>query len=441
MTPHLTYSPAGIDWLSDIPAHWDVRRLKSIADMRVSNVDKHVKDGELPVRLCNYVDVYQGERITGDIPFMQATATESEIARFKLQLGDVLITKDSETWDDIGVPALVEYAASDLVCGYHLAVLRPLKSSLDGGFLFRALQSSLVSSQFHVSANGVTRYGLTHQAIKSILLPVPPLAEQSAIVRYLDRADERIQRAISAKERLIELLTEHRQAIIHRAVTRGLDPDVRLKDSGVEWLGDVPAHWRVTPIKRTFASMDYGISASASDSGVIRLLTMGDLNQGRVTVPTTGGVNSVDESLLLKKGDLLFNRTNSQELVGKVGLFVGYPTPVTFASYLVRLRPNSQNKPEYLNVLLNDAIILSHIRREAIPSLHQSNLNPTRYGRIKVPLPPLNEQVSIMEHLDRATADIDAAIASAQRQIDLLRKYRTRLVADVVTGRVDVRGM
>ncbi len=259
-------------------------------------------------------------------------------------------------------------------------------------------------------------------------------------MRYLDRADERIRRAISAKERLIELLTEQRQAVIHRAVTRGLDPYARLKDSGVEWLGDVPAHWRVTPIKRAFVSMDYGISASASDSGVIRLLTMGDLNQGRVTVPTTGGVNSVDASLLLKKGDLLFNRTNSQELVGKVGLFAGYPTPVTFASYLVRLRPNSQNKPEYLNALLNDAAILSHIRREAIPSSHQSNLNPTRYGRIKVPLPPLNEQVSIMEHLDKATSDIDAAIDNAQRQIDLLRDYRTRLIADVVTGRVDVRG-
>ena len=243
-------------WLGDIPAHWDVRRLKSVVDMRVSNVDKHVKDGELPVRLCNYVDVYQGERITDDISFMPATATKSEIARFRLKLGDVLITKDSETWDDIGVPALVEYAASDLVCGYHLAVLRPLKSSLDGCFLFRALQSAMVSSQFHVSANGVTRYGLTHQAIKSILLPVPPLAEQAAIVRYLDRGDERIRRAISSKERLIELLTEQRQAVIHRAVTRGLDPDAPLKDSGVEWLGAVPAHWEVRRAKHFYAESD-----------------------------------------------------------------------------------------------------------------------------------------------------------------------------------------
>lgn len=441
LQPYPAYKPSGIDWLGDIPAHWDVRRLRNLADMRASNVDKHIKDGELPVRLCNYVDVYKNDRITDCISFMRATATEREIARLKLQQHDVLITKDSETWNDIGVPALVEYAADDLVCGYHLAVLRPLNSSIDGRYLFRALQSPSVSGQFQVSANGVTRYGLSHGAIKSVQLPVPPLAEQAAIARYLDRADERIRRAIDAKRRLVELLTEQRQAVIHRAVTRGLDAGAPLKASGVEWLGDVPAHWDVMPIKRAFASMDYGISESASDSGTIRLLTMGHISQGRVTVPHTGGVNSVPESLLLRKGDLLFNRTNSQELVGKVGLFAGYPTPVTFASYLVRLRPNSRNKSEYLNAVLNDVAVLSHIRREAIPSLHQSNLNPTRYGRIKVPLPPLNEQASILEHLEKATAAIDAAIANAERQVELLGEYRARLVADVVCGRVDVRDM
>ena len=157
----------------------------------------------------------------------------------------MLITKDSEAWNDIGVPALVEDAATDLICGYHLALLRPFEDTLSGGYLFRAMQSTGVAYQFHVEANGVTRYGLSHARSSPSGYPLPPLPEQAAIVRFLDHADRRIRRYIRAKQKLIKLLEEQKQAIIHRAVTRGLDPNVRLKPSGVEWLGDVPEHWEV----------------------------------------------------------------------------------------------------------------------------------------------------------------------------------------------------
>ena len=310
--PYTACRPSGVPCLGDVPAHWDVRRLRTVADMRVSNVDKHVSEGELPVRLCNYVDVYKNDHITHEIAFMRATASTDEVERFRLKRGDVLITKDSETWDDIGVPALVTESADDLVCGYHLALLRPSKEIL-GAYLARALQTGGVARQFHVRANGVTRYGLTQAGIQSVQVPLPPPDEQAAIVGYLDADDQRIRAYVSAKERLIALLEEERQAVIHRAVTQGLDPNVELKPSGVEWLGDVPEHWGVTPVKRAFRSIDYGISESASNSGAIRLLTMGHVKDGKVIVPQVGGVENVDPDLLLDKGDLLFNRTNSQE--------------------------------------------------------------------------------------------------------------------------------
>ena len=147
--------------------------------------------------------------------FTSATATPGEIERFRLRCGDVLITKDSETWNDIGVPALVESTDDGIVCGYHLALLRPFPDHIEGGYLFRALQSSGVAHQFHVEANGVTRFGLTHDGIKSIWLPVPSLTEQTAIVCFLDHADRRIRRHIRAKQKLIALLEEQKQAIIH----------------------------------------------------------------------------------------------------------------------------------------------------------------------------------------------------------------------------------
>lgn len=221
LNPYPAMKDSGVPWLGAVPEHWEVRRQRNVVEMRVSNVDKHSKETELPARLCNYVDVYKNERITERLSFMRATATQSEIERFRLQVGDVLITKDSETWNDIGIPALVEYTAADLVCGYHLALLRPREGLVHGSYLLRALQTPAVAYQYHVSANGVTRYGLSHDAIKSVLLPVPPLPEQAAIVRFLDHADRRIRRYIRAKQKLITLLEEQNQANIHRAITRG----------------------------------------------------------------------------------------------------------------------------------------------------------------------------------------------------------------------------
>ena len=168
------------------------------------------------------------------MPFMQATATKEEIERFRLERGDVVITKDSETWDDIGVPALVTEPADDLISGYHLAILRP-RADTYGPYLFWALQSRPAAYQFHIEAKGVTRYGLSQNGIQSVTLPVPPPDEQAAIVRFLDHADEQIQRYVAGKERLIALLEEDRQALIHHAVTRGWTP--ASGSSLLEWRG------------------------------------------------------------------------------------------------------------------------------------------------------------------------------------------------------------
>ena len=433
--PYSAYKPSSAECLGDIPAHWDtvpVKRAYSIQlGKMLQNLPKSSQDFEVPYLKALHVQ-WAGVTVD-DVPTMWASP--SEVHQYSVKPGDLLVCEGGEG----GRCSIV--VGKPEGCIIQNALHRVRATHKGRNDYLQYVMFTLADTGYLEAINDkATIAHFTREKFAALRIPLPPFAEQTAIVRYLEQADDRVRCAISAKERLTELLIEQRQAVIHRAVTRGLHPNVQLKDSGVEWLGDVPKHWNVMPIKRAFTSMDYGISESASTSGPVRLLTMGHLSQGRVTVPPMGGVNSVAESLLLKKGDLLFNRTNSQELVGKVGLFVGNPSPVTFASYLVRLRPNSRHNSEYLNTALNDTTILSLVRREAIPSLHQSNLNPSRYGRIKVPLPPLQEQISIVEHLDKATSDIDTAIDKAQRQIDLLREYRTRLIADVVTGQVDVRG-
>lgn len=221
--PYAAYKPSGVEWLGEVPAHWEVRRLRNAVKMRVSNVDKHVRKGEIPVRLCNYVDVYKHNCISQQIDFMRATATPEEIEQFRLEDGDVLITKDSEAWDDIGVPAIVTEPAEDLISGYHLALLRPFADVLIGSYLLRALQSQALAHQFHVEAKGVTRYGLSHASIKSVWLALPPLPEQVSIARYLGSADRRIRRCIQSAQRQIELLKEYRTRLIADIVTGKLD--------------------------------------------------------------------------------------------------------------------------------------------------------------------------------------------------------------------------
>ena len=221
--PYPAYKDSGVEWLGEVPEHWEIRRVATVAHQRVSNVDKHVLEGESPVRLCNYMDVYHNERIGPDLPFMAGTATEREIRRFRLAEGDVLVTKDSEDWSDIGVPAFVEYSAHDLVCGYHLAMLRPDETSLDGGYLFQALGDSHVAWQFQVAAAGVTRYGLSHNAIRSIRIPLPPLTEQAAIARLLEAAGRRMSTRRATVARQIALLREYRTRLIADVVTGKLD--------------------------------------------------------------------------------------------------------------------------------------------------------------------------------------------------------------------------
>ncbi len=229
--PNVRLKPSGIEWIGDIPEHWEVLRLRNVVQLLVSNVDKHTKENEIPVRLCNYVDVYKNERITDHLAFMSASASWGEMQRFRLQAGDVVITKDSEMWNDIGVPALVEYQAPDLLCGYHLAILRPCNALL-GTFLFRALQSPLITVQFHLSANGITRYGLAHQAIKDVYVPIPSRAEQSSIIRFLDDATAHIDTTIDRAHHEISLLHEYRTTLISDVVTGKVD--VRGAIAGME---------------------------------------------------------------------------------------------------------------------------------------------------------------------------------------------------------------
>ena len=428
-----------LDWTDQLPENWEAKPLRSAADYVVSSVDKVPDDDEIPVRLCNYTDVYNNEYITLARDFMQATASEAEIAKFGIEVDDVIITKDSESWDDIGVPALVRETAGDLVCGYHLALLRPLKQKMVGAFLFRCIQAKPIRVQLELSASGVTRFGIPKSEIGTMRLPVPPIAQQRTIVDYLDRETARLDALVAAKERVLGLLAEKRRALITRAVTRGLDPNAPLRDSGIPWFDGVPAHWTQCHLKRALVGVDYGISIPVDTQGAIAVLRMGDLQNGELDYSHLGFVEEVEEALLLQRGDLVFNRTNSLDQIGKVALFRGKEEyPVSFASYLVRFRCGRSVLPEFLNYLLNSSFPRAWGRAEALPAIGQANLNPNRFGYLPIALPPLAEQREIVRYISRAASSLQSVRAATEQTITLLKERRAGLIAAAVTGHIDV---
>ena len=217
------YRDSGVEWLGEVPVGWEVRKLKHIASVKPSNVDKKTVNGEHPVRLCNYVDVYYNDYITSDLDLMKATASVVEIEKFILREGDILITKDSESWDDIAVPAYVSSDLNDVLCGYHLTQIRPNTSLSNGEYLFRSFYARDINDQFRVAATGVTRYGLGKYWIDNSLFLVPSKDEQRAIAVFLDRETGNIDTLTTKVRESISKLREYRTALISAAVTGKID--------------------------------------------------------------------------------------------------------------------------------------------------------------------------------------------------------------------------
>lgn len=433
---YTAFKQTGDRWVPQIPTNWELRRLRHVIEMRVSNVDKHSDATEEQVRLCNYVDAYKNERITNRLNFMRATASTDEVNRFRLRIGDVLITKDSETWDDIGVPALVEYEAPDLICGYHLALLRSRAQFLSGDFLLRALQTPSTKYQFHVSANGVTRYGLSHNAIKSILIPIPSPEEQAAIVRFMDYYDRLILCYIAVKRKLIALLNEQKHVIIQRAVTCGLDSNVRIRHSGVDWLGAIPSHWSVMRAKYLFREIDH-----RSDAGTEPLLSLrmhkglvphNDVSSKRIEAHSLIGFKKVET------GQLVMNRMRAA-----IGLFGISPQSGLVSPDYAVFEPIGSTIAEYYLHLFKTPLLAAVFRQESkglgTGSSGFMRLYTDRFGNINLPFPPVEEQRAIVSWIAQKTANLLRATETVHDQLSKLKEFRERLLSDVLTGEVDVR--
>lgn len=443
MSDSIEYADAnsGLDF-PRIPEHWDIKPLKRIAQITNSNVDKKTYEGQRSVLLCNYTDVYYNEAVTGQLSFMEATASEQEIQRYGLRFHDLVITKDSETPEDIGVASIIAEDIPNMVCGYHLSIIRAKKGYYPP-FLKRVFQSLLTKAYFTVRANGLTRYSLGLDAIGELPMAVPPLGDQRAIAAFLDRKTAQIDALIAAYGRLLTLLEEKRQAVITQAVTKGLDLTVPMKDSGVEWLGEVPAHWSVLPIKYR-SRIGNGSTPNKDDgryweNGTFPWLTSGCVNRDEVM----SAEHYVTEAALRECHLPII--TPPAVLVGITGqgktrgMAATLKIKATINQHIAFLKPTSKGvHVDFLRRFLDASYKWLRFDSEGVGST-KGAITCEQLAKTKIALPPLVEQESILDFIRNQTEMIERLQLKTQRSIDLLKEYRSALITAAVTGQIDVR--
>jgi len=426
MSQNYTLKDSGVDWLGEVPEHWRVRKIKNGYNLRPSNVDKKTHDNEIPVQLCNYVDVYYNDKITDQISFMEATATAHEIKKFVLENEDVIITKDSEDPMDIGVPALVKHTNPHLLCGYHLTMIKR-RPHYSGGYLFWCLNANCVQSQLFCEATGVTRWAISSKHIKNVLIPVPSFEEQQAIADYLDKATERIDESIAIKEKQIKILEDYRKSLIQEIVTKGLDTDVALKDSGVDWLGEVPEHWRVDRIKDVAHLRNQKTSEKSSEYDY---LEMEDLSQWTGEILTKRNTENVESAVtLFYKGDVLFGKLRPYLAKYAIVDFDGKCT-----GEILAIQPQRING-SYLKFYVGSKHFIERCDLFSYGAKMPRISWSKQMGLFQVPLPPLEEQQAIADYLDEATERIDKTRQNLIDQVSALTDYRKSLITECVTGR------
>lgn len=278
-------------------------------------------------------------------------------------------------------------------------------------------------------------------------IPIPPPNEQADIVRFLEHADRRIRRYISAKQKLIKLLEEQKRAIIHRAVTRGIDPNARLKPSGVDWLGDVPAHWEVLRLGRLIADGPRnGVSPPVGMGQTVKSFSISVIRDGRVDIREGDikyvSANQADylETYDLREGDLLLVRGNGTiGYVGKVGRVMHDIPGFVYPDLLMRIRLAASAAPAFVVAVLNGPESRTQLEVAARTSVGTFKVNNWQVRQLWLALPPRDEQINILRAGNAAIQSLSLGEDRARRSIDHLNEYRVRLIADIVTGKLDVR--
>ena len=424
LRPYPAYKDSGVLWLGEVPEHWEV--------IRCGRLLREIVDTGHPNAELLSIDRFRGiirQSETG----RKERASEDRSSYKKVLPGELAYNLMNAFMGSIGFSTL------EGIISPAYAVARPLRE-IEPAYFHNLFRTQLFTTQFDRYSYGIMyeRNRLYFERFKTIPTIIPSISEQSAIVHYLDYIDRRIRRYIRAKQKLIKLLEEQKQAIIHQAVTRGLDPKVKLKPSGVEWLGEIPEHWEVRRVKQISQILRGKFTHRPRNDpafydGPYPFIQTGEVARA-VKVITSFRQTLNERGLAISK---MFPRgTLVMTIAANIGDVAVLDFEACFPDSVVGFVPRNFVERDFLYYVF--CAMKPELLCEA-PVNTQGNLNVDRIGSRAIGLPPLTEQREIVRLVEESTADLEKVIAVARNEISLLLEYRTRLIVGVVTGKLDVR--
>lgn len=436
------YKDSVVAWLGEMPSHWETSSVKHLTS-RISSgktplggSETYVEEGVMFLRSQNVYD--EGLRLE-DVVFISKEVDES-MAASRTQSGDILL---NITGASIGRSCLVPNGLPSANVNQHVCVVR-LKDALQIPFVGWTFRSMTIKSQIDLAQNGAAREGLNFDQIGRMTIPRPPTTEQLAIATFLDRETGKIDALIAEQEKLLTLLAEKRQATISHVVTRGLNPNAPMKDSGVPWLGEVPAHWEITRLKFV-AVVQTGIAKGKDTQGketiAVPYLRVANVQDGHLALDEVAMIDIEPEQLdryRLRAGDVLMNEGGDFDKLGRGAIWNAEIEDCIHQNHVFAVRPHAVS-PQWLNQITGSQYAQFYFMGRSKQSTNLASISSTNIMELPILLPPADEQASILSFVDNESARLDALYASSVQAIALLKERRSALIAAAVTGKIDVR--
>lgn len=432
------YKDSGVEWLGAVPSHWHVTALKrefSVTLGKMLQTDASSPEDVLGPYL-RAANIQWSGVDASDIKSMWLSVRD--VVQLRLLPGDLLISEGG----DVGRSCLWQGELEECYFQNSVNRVRPINGG-SSRFLYYWMSTIKDKGYVDVLCNKSTIAHFTAEKVAAVPVPIPPNSEQESISHFLDRETAKIDALVAEQEQLITLLEEKRQAVISHAVTKGLDPSVPIKDSGVEWLGEVPAHWEVIPLKRLVVESVAGPYGAS--------LTKDMYSSEGFRVYGQQQVIADDFSI----GDYFISEEKYEEMrrytvypddvlvsvmgtIGKVAVVTSDTAPGIINPRLVRYRCGSRVQPRFLQRVLMSQKHQEHLLFEA-KGTTMDGLNMQTLGRVPVPIPPLIEQAEILDSVVRKIGELDPLLAEAEAAVSLLKERRSALISAAVTGQIDVR--
>ena len=436
MKTYARYKDSGISWIGKIPEHWDIIPFREGFEL---GKGLPITKDDLIEKCDNAVPVISYGQIHSKIN--DGTYLKEELLRYVdskflesnpqslLKKDDIIFADTSEDLDGCG-NCVRNTVNGNVFAGYHTVIARLKKKSM-GPYLSYLFQSDKWRSQIRTTVNGVKVYSVTRGHLRRCKLFIPPIEEQKSIVAYLDEKTEQINRLVAAKQKQIELLKEYKQSLIANAVTKGINPKAKMKDSGISWVGQVPAHWDVKRNKVFLEEKDATVGSRFNEFKLLSLTKQGvvlrDVESGKGKFP-----KDFENYKIVEKGNMIFCLFDVDETPRTVGLS-NLNGMITGAYDVFSLRNVDPMYYLFLFLSIDDCKAL----RPLYTGLRKV-VKKERFLSYKIPVPPIDEQKQIVAYINGRVSSIDSQISSIEKQIANLNEYKQSLISDVVTGKVRV---